>query len=69
MAYNAGKKIHYGIVCGEKNSITGGLGEKLKLLPKPINLRSGPILAVLIHSQPDLTLTQTKSHVPPSNVK
>ena len=58
------KILHYCKLSEEKNSITRGLGKKI--LPKPINLRSGQILAVLIHSQPDLRLTQTKSHTYPS---
>ena len=61
MAYNAGKK-YYTFVCEENHQRFG----KTKFLPKPINLRPGPILAVLIHSQPDLRLAQTKSHLYPS---
>ena len=32
MAYNAGEKIYYGIVCEEKISITRGLGKKILTL-------------------------------------
>ena len=65
------KFLSWRIILEKKNitllyvrKIASGLGKKF--LPKPINLRSGPILAVLIHSQPDLRLTQTKSHIYPS---